>query len=119
MEKKRTLFYYKGYYEDFYKSQTRQVKSKIDWTIDIIEVLHIIPGQYFKHIAGTDLYEIRIQTGGNAFRIFCFFDKNRIIVVGHGFQKKTEKTPQKEIDRAIKIKKDYENEKLDLTRRTS
>ncbi|MEI9920195.1 MAG: type II toxin-antitoxin system RelE/ParE family toxin [Bacteroidota bacterium] len=82
--------------------------------------MSIIPEQYLKHISGTDgLYEIRIQVGGNIFRIFCFFDKNRIIVVCDGFQKKTEKIPQNEIDRAIKIKKDYENEKYHDKRRTS
>ena len=48
--------------------------------------------------------------GSNIFRLFCFFDKGNIIVIGHGFQEKTEKIPQKEIDRATKIKKDYFDE---------
>jgi phage-related protein len=67
---------------------------------------------YFKHLENTDgIYEIRVQSGTNIFRIFCFFDKNNIVVVGHGFHKKTQKTPFKEIERAEQIKKEYYEEK--------
>ncbi|MBA4139245.1 MAG: type II toxin-antitoxin system RelE/ParE family toxin [Segetibacter sp.] len=55
--------------------------------------------------------EIRVQVGSNTFRIFCFFDNNNLVVVGHGFQKKTQKTPPGEIERAGKIKKEYYEEK--------
>ncbi len=57
------------------------------------------------------LYEIRVQSGSNIFRIFCFFDKNNLIVIENGFQKKTQKTPPNEIERALKIKKEYYEEK--------
>ncbi len=56
------------------------------------------------------LYEIRIHFGSDIFRIFCFFDRGNLIVLMNGFQKKTQKTPQKEIEKAIKIKQAYENE---------
>ncbi len=56
------------------------------------------------------LYEIRIQFGSDIFRIFCFFDRGNLIVLMNGFQKKTQKTPQKEIEKANKIKQAYENE---------
>ena len=65
-----------------------------------------------KHLTGTDgLYEIRVQSGNNIFRIFCFFDKGKLVVLMNGFQKKTQKTPKKEIEKALKIKKEYEQEK--------
>ena len=57
------------------------------------------------------LYEIRVQIGNDIFRIFCFFDEGKLIVLANGFQKKTQKTPQKEIDKALKIKAEYESEK--------
>jgi len=70
-----------------------------------------VPSVYLKNITGTDgLYEIRIQTGSDLFRIF-FFNKEKIIVIGNGFQKKTQKTPKNEIAKAKQIKKNYENEK--------
>jgi phage-related protein len=57
------------------------------------------------------LYEIRVQLGSDIFRIFCFFDEGQLVVLANGFQKKTQKTPQKEIDKALKIKAEYESEK--------
>ena len=57
------------------------------------------------------LYEIRVQIGNDIFRIFSFFDEGKLIVLANGFQKKTQKTPQKEIDKALKIKAEYESEK--------
>ena len=57
------------------------------------------------------LYEIRVQLGSNIFRIFCFFDKGQLVILANGFQKKTQKTPKKEIELALKIKAEYENNK--------
>ena len=112
MPGKRELFFYKDYFKLFYSDQTTKVKNKILWTLQIIESIGRIPEIYFKHMEGTDgLYEIRVQSGSNIYRIFCFFDNNDLVVIGHGFQKKTQKTPQKEIERAEKIKNEYYAEK--------
>ncbi len=108
MSKKRELYFFKDYFESFYESQTDKVKKKIIWTLKIIEELDQIPEVYFKHLKNTTgLYEIRVQVGNNIFRIFCFFDMGNIVVVGHGFQKKTQKTPKQQIERAEQIKKEY------------
>lgn len=78
----------------------------------MIEDLPNVPEAYLKHLENTEgLYEIRIQQGNDIFRIFCFFDKEQLVVLTCGFQKKTQKTPKREIEKAIKIKKEYENEK--------
>ena len=110
--KKREVFFYKDYFESFFQEQKEKVKEKIVWTFDLIEELENIPEKYLKHLTGTDgLYEIRVQSGNNIFRIFCFFDKGKLVVLMNGFQKKTQKTPKKEIEKALKIKKEYEQEK--------
>ncbi len=57
------------------------------------------------------LYEIRVEVGSNIFRIFSFFDKGNLVVLGNGFQKKSQKTPKQEIDKALKIMEEYKNEK--------
>jgi phage-related protein len=63
-------------------------------------------------MSGTDgLYEIRVEFGGNIFRIFAFFDNGNIVVLGNGFQKKSQKTPKTEIEKALKIKLEYEKER--------
>lgn len=110
--KYRKIHLYKNYFSDFYKKQKEKVKNKILWTFRVIESLQQVPTDYLKHIEGTEgLYEIRVQTGNDIFRIFCFFDEGKLIVLANGFQKKTQKTPRKEIDKALKIKEEYGNDK--------
>ena len=111
-KKFRTAFFYKNYFEKFFIQQNNRVKGKILWTIRLIEDVEVVPSIYLKSITGTNgIYEIRIQTGSDIFRIFCFFDKENMIVIGNGFQNKTQKTPKNEIIKAIQIKLNYENEK--------
>ena len=110
-EKIRTVFLYKNYFTDFYNQQKQKVKDKIIWTFKLIETIQNVPEDYLKHLEGTDgLYEIRLQVGGDIYRIFCFFDKGKLIVLANGFQKKTQKTPKSEIVKAHKIKREYEAE---------
>lgn len=74
----------------------------------MIELIDKVPETYLKHLEGTDkLYEIRVQSGGDIFRIFCFFDEGSLVVLANGFQKKTQKTPTQEIEKALKIKNEY------------
>jgi len=111
-QKNRTIIFYKDYFQEFFLKQRDNVKDKIIWTFDLIEELQRVPETYLKHIENTDgLYEIRVRLGRNIFRIFCFFDQGQLVVLAHGFQKKTQKTPKKEIEKALKIKEEYENEK--------
>lgn len=112
MDKQRTIIFYKDYFEEFFEKQREKVKAKIIWTLQLIQELERIPETYLKHIENTDgLFEIRIQQGSDIFRIFCFFDEGQLIILTNGFHKKTQKTPKKEIEKALKIKQDYENEK--------
>jgi phage-related protein len=110
--KHRTIIFYKDYFEKFFVRQRQKVRDKIIWTFDLIENLPRVPELYLKHIENTEgLYEIRVQTGSDIYRIFCFFDKGQLVVIANGFQKKSQKTPKQEIEMALKIKGEYENEK--------
>ncbi len=109
--KVRSIIFFKDYFQTFFSKQNKKVKEKIIWTFDLIEDLERVPETYLKRIESTDaLYEIRVQQGSNIFRIFCFFDKGRLIILANGFQKKTMKTPKNEIELALKIKREYELE---------
>ena len=111
-QRQRTIVFYKDYFEKFFEKQREKVKSKIIWILTLIEELERIPETYLKHLENTDgLFEIRVKQGNDIFRIFCFFDQGQLIILTSGFQKKTQKTPKKEIEKAMKIKKEYENEK--------
>ncbi|MCG8307337.1 MAG: type II toxin-antitoxin system RelE/ParE family toxin [Cytophagales bacterium] len=111
-KKCRTLIFYKDYFEKFFVKQRKKVKDKIIWTFELIEELERIPETYLKHLENTEgLYEIRVQLGRDIFRVFCFFEEGKLVVIINGFQKKSQKTPKKEIERALKIREEYENEK--------
>ena len=82
------------------------------WTLRVIEDLDRIPEIYFKHLEGTDgLYEIRVKVGSDIFRVFCCFDAGRIVILFNGFQKKSQKTPKKEIKKALDLKREYFDKK--------
>ncbi len=108
----REVFYYKDYYLNFIERLRPEVKKKFNWTLQLISTLERIPEKYFKHITGsTGIFEIRVEVGSDIYRVFSFFDKEKLIVLVNGFNKKTQKTPKAEIDLAEKLKKQYFDEK--------
>lgn len=107
-EFKRQIGFYENNFKDFYKKQSLMVRKKIDWTLLLLETTRVVPEKFLKHLTNTDgLWEIRISAGNGIFRIFCFFDKGNLIILLSGFQKKTQKTPKKEIKKAERLKKEY------------
>ncbi len=113
-EFEREIGIYKKHFTKFYKAQSFIVRKKIDWIIMLVRSMKIIPEKFFKRMTGTDgLWEIRVSADKGIFRIFCFFDEGNLVILLGGFQKKTQKTPKKEIQKAEKLKKEYfENKEL-------
>jgi phage-related protein len=113
MDKIRELIAYKNYFEDFLTEQPAKVQDKIFKILEAIETLERIPTTYLKLISGTNgLYEARIQLGSDIWRVFCFFDSGKLVILLNGFQKKTQKTPRQEIAKAEKLMSEYyENKK--------
>lgn len=96
--------------EEFLDSLSSIQAQKVTWVLQLIEEIDIVPVQYFKKLVNTDdIWEVRIQVGSNIFRILGFLDKERLVVLNHAFQKKTQKTPKKDINLAEKRKQDYLN----------
>ena len=111
MTNDRQVIAYKRYFLEFYEVQPDNVQRKIEWTLNLIRVTRQVPEKYFKHIEGSKgLYEIRVEVGNNIYRIFSFFDKGNLVVLGNAFQKKSQKTPKQELEKAIKIMEEYQNE---------
>ncbi len=93
-------------------SQNSNVQEKIEYVFNVIRTVDRIPQKFLKHIESTDgLYEIRIKVGSDIYRIFCCFDKGKIVILFNGFQKKSQKTPKKEIEKVLKLKTKYFKEK--------
>lgn len=108
----REVIAYKNYFEDFLLGQPRKVQDKIFKIIEAIETLERVPSNYLKAMEGTNgLYEARIQLASNIWRVFCFFDNGKLVILLNGFQKKTQKTPKNELDKALRLMKEYYQEK--------
>ncbi len=104
----RQIIFYEDHFMDFYTRQDKKVQEKIQYVFQLIQSVEKVPEKFLKHLTGTDgLYEIRIEYRSDIFRIFCCFDKGKIVVLFNGFQKKTQKTPAREIEMAIKLMRAY------------
>ena len=91
-----------------YVAQNEKVRRKIAQVLVWLQTLDRLPTTILKSIEGKNgLYEIRVEFGGDIFRIFCCFDKGSLVILLNGFQKKSQKTPSAEIDKAEKLMKEY------------
>ena len=106
----RTIVPFKNFFWDFYNPLDKKLKDKVDYVLQIIISVERISTKFFKHL-DDGIYEVRIEHKGDIYRIFSFFDEGRLIILLHGIQKKTQKTPKKEIDRAKKLRRDYYEKK--------
>ena len=92
----------------FYRGQNRKVQEKIKYVLELIKQVEKVPEKFLKHLTGTNgLYEIRIEYQSNIYRIFCCFDKGKLVVLYNGYQKKTQKTPKNELDKALILMNEY------------
>ena len=104
----RKIIFHKEYFLDFYRTLDDKVKAKIQYVFELIKQVDRVPEKFLVPISGGDgLFEIRIEYQSNIYRVFCCFDEGRIVVLFNGFQKKTQKTPKEEIERAVRLKKEY------------
>lgn len=92
--------------------QDAKVQEKIEYVFKVIRTIDRVPEKFLKLIKGTlGLYEIRISVGSNIYRIFCCFDEGQVVILFNAFQKKSQKTPKKEIEKALVLKEEYFNSK--------
>ncbi|MFA6448700.1 MAG: type II toxin-antitoxin system RelE/ParE family toxin [bacterium] len=93
---------------DFLDTLPSQAARKVTWVLRLVEDLDVVPAAFFKKLEGTEgIWECRITSGSNSYRIFCFFYEHSIVVLTHGFAKKTQKTPRSEIERAESYRRDF------------
>lgn len=96
----------------FYKELDVGVKSKFQYVFELIRQVEMVPKKFLAPMAGYEgLLEIRVEYQSNIYRAFCCFDKGKLVILFNGFQKKTQKTPKKEIEKAMRLKAAYFNQK--------
>lgn len=104
----RQIIFYENYFLDFYAPLKPSLKDKIQYVLELIKQIERVPEKFLSPINGFEgLYEIRVEFQSNIYRIFCCFDQGKIVVLFNAFQKKTQKTPKNEIEKALRIKQEY------------
>ena len=103
---KRTIITFGNYFDNFLKSLSEKEREKLDYGLVLLKTQDRLPVKFVKHIK-EGLYELRTEYNGNIYRVFFIFDEGKIVVLFNGFQKKSQKTPAKEITKALKIKEEY------------
>lgn len=104
----RQIIFHGDSFLEFYKKLDSGVKSKIQYVFELIKQVDRIPSKFLSPMTGYDgLFEIRVEYQSNIYRIFCCFDKGNLVVLFNGFHKKTQKTPRWEIERAMRLKREY------------
>ena len=107
---KRKIRTYGGYFEAFMATLTEKEQEKVQYGLLLLKTQDRLPGKFVKFIRD-GLYELRTEYSGNIYRQFFIFDEGAIVVLFNGFQKKTQKTPPSEIEKALKIKEAYYGDK--------
>jgi hypothetical protein len=106
MERKRTIRVFKNYFIEFMNTLSPGQRRKVDYSIDLLKTQDRVSAKFVKLIRD-GLYELRAEFEGDIFRVFFVFDGNDIVVLFSGFKKKTQKTPEREINKALAIMKEY------------
>ena len=104
MKVERTISAYKNYFRDFISS--RRSRAKVFYVIDMLKTQERVNAKFVKYLRD-EIFELRAEHGGNIFRVFFIFDNGNVVMLFNGFQKKSQKTPQSEINKAIQLKKEY------------
>ncbi len=108
----RQIVFYENHFMEFFLAQQPAVQEKIEFVLSLVRQVERVPQKFLKHIEGADgIFEIRIELGSNIFRVFCCFDEGHLVVLFNGFQKKTQKTPMKMIEKATQLKQSYFEQK--------
>lgn len=107
---RRKIRTYGGYFEAFMASLEEKEQEKVQYGLLLLKTQDRLPSKFVKLIR-EGLYELRTEYNGNIYRVFFIFDEGQIVVLFNGFQKKTQRTPPSEIEKALKIKEAYYGDK--------
>ena len=110
----RQLVVFEDHFKEFRKTLDKEALKKLYQVLTLIMKVEVVPIRFLKVIRGRKgLYEIRSEYEGNIYRVFCCFDEGNLVILFNGFQKKTQKTPIEQLDKAEALMKKYFEQKKD------
>ena len=102
----RKIRTYGGYFESFMETLNEKEQEKVQYGLLLLKTQGRLPKKFVRLVRDA-VYELRTEYVGNIYRVLFIFDEGNIVVLFNGFQKKTQKAPLGEIEKAIKIKEAY------------
>jgi phage-related protein len=102
----RKIVEYEGYFSEFLSSIGESETKKIFYVLDMLKIQERVSEKFVKYLRD-GLYELRVEYNGNIYRVFFCFDEERIVILFNGFQKKSQKTPNSQIEKVLNLKREY------------
>ena len=102
----RRIIAYKGYYSEFMAKLPKEDQQKVRRSLTLFETEDKLPTHYIKFLRD-GIYEFRVSCAGGEVRILFIYDGENMVILFNCFKKKSRKTPENEIKKAIKLKNEY------------
>jgi phage-related protein len=106
MEQEKKISAYRNYFLDFISTLDEGAFKKVFYSLDMLKTQNRVSERFVKSIRD-GIYKLRAEYEGNIYRVFFCFDEGNIVILFNGLQKKTQKTPESEIKKAIQLKNEY------------
>lgn len=102
----KKIYAFRSYFDDFRNSLNEVERKKIMRALLLLESEDKVPHHYIKYLK-EGVFELRVNYGHSEFRIFHIYDGNVVVILLNAFRKKSQKTPSHELDKAIRLKNEY------------
>jgi phage-related protein len=93
--------------EEFLANLKPDARAKVVRTLEFLREQQIVPSKFWKKLAGSNLWEVRVEYAGSIYRIIATTAKGNRVILLHGFQKKSQKTPRQDMEIAQQRQKRY------------
>lgn len=94
--------------EEFLSGLQPSSRAKVVRTLELLRTLPIVPAKFWQKMSGSqNLWELRAEYAGNIYRVLAATAKGNRVILLHGFQKKSQKTPQQDMEIAQQRQKQY------------
>ena len=93
--------------EEFIASLESSARAKVVRSLEMLRTLPVIPAKFWSKLSDQKLWEVRAEYAGNIYRVLATTAKGNRVILLHGFQKKSQKTPRQDMEIAQQRQKRY------------
>ena len=101
---------FRGSFIELYDSLPQKDRDKVDRVLVLMQSDNKMPTHFIKHLED-GIYELRITIKNRDLRFLFFYDGYQLVILVNCFVKKTKKTPRTEIEKALRLRKMYYEDK--------